>query len=500
VADLQLNIDKMLAEAIGRRASDLHLQVGQRPDIRVDGDLKALDSAYPVVSSEMMEKLLMPLLTQSQREEFLGRWELDFSYATPEGRFRVNYHFQQGKMGGAFRHIPNKIPNLADIQAPYAMLDFARLERGLVIITGPTGSGKSTTLAAMLDIINEERSSHILTLEDPIEFVHTRKRALVKQREIGRDSKSFAEGLRRALRQDPDVILVGEMRDPETTAIAITAAETGHLVLSTMHTRSAPSTVDRIIDQFPAAQQAQIRTQLASSLAGVVSQTLLPRSDGEGRVAAHEVLIVTPAIENIIRKGQSEQLRTPLQTQAEIGMQTMDKALVYLVQQGYVELDVARRRSQELHEFDQLVEAYKQGNPVQIPRFVTATDLQNAKTRRAGISMAGARPMGLDASDGMCPIHHLPLTAALLFDEATGDRYPTGTTHHFCVGRSAVEEPSAARISLMPLPGEIAPPPTEEERAARSMWPGEDAAAGDVLGVRDDEDEPPPVSMRPRSQ
>lgn len=448
-------IDQLLAEAIQKRASDLHLQAGQRPDVRIDGDLRLLSEAYPVLSQEALETLLLPLLKDAQREEFLERWELDFSYSIDVGRFRVNYHYQQGELGAAFRHIPNDIPNLADLQAPFAMLDFARLERGLVLVTGPTGSGKSTTLAAMLDIINSERACHILTLEDPVEFVHPRKRALIKQREIGRDTKSFAESLKRALRQDPDVILVGEMRDPETTSIALTAAETGHLVLSTLHTRSAPSTVDRIIDQFPPEQQDQIRTQLAASLAGIVSQTLLPRADGEGRVAAHEVLVVTSAIENIIRKGSSEQLRTPLQTQAEIGMQTMDKSLVYLVQQGFVDLEVARRRSQELHEFDQLVEAYRQGRPVQVPKFVSHHDLVSSIQARRGVGMrppAAAPVMVAPAapaptSAGICPVHQVPLETPLRFDEATGSSYPAGTTHHACVSRSAFE-PSAAELEV----------------------------------------------------
>jgi twitching motility protein PilT len=541
--DVDLDINRMLTQAVERRASDLHLQTGEKPDIRVDGDLKTLDDGYPVATQENLEKILMPLLTAAQREEFLEKWELDFSYSIEAvGRFRVNYHYQAGEMAAAFRHIPNRIPSLADIQAPFAMLDFARLERGLVLVTGPTGSGKSTTLAAMLDVINTERPCHILTLEDPIEFVHERKRALVKQREIGRDTKSFAESLKRALRQDPDVILVGEMRDPETTAIALTAAETGHLVLSTLHTRSAPSTVDRIIDQFQPEQQDQIRTQLAASLAGVVSQTLLPRADGEGRVAAHEVLVVTSAIENIIRKGQSEQLRTPLQTQADIGMQTMDKALVYLVQQGVVDLEVARRRSQETHEFDQLIEAYRQGRPVQTPRYVTPVDLSAgmaAMRQREQISVPVMRPpvtageTATVALHGLCPLHDVPLENPLLFDERTGERYPPGTTHAICaqrVGHAAPVTPLAGseeRIMIddqpepapmratapvmapayhpgaeplpIPEPERPAAAPLEDERPAVPLFkPPTEAERARVTDASTDDDAPAPVPMRPR--
>ena len=478
---MDLDIDKLLAEAVSQRASDLHIQVGESPDMRVDGDLTKLGKEYPLLDEEAVGKLLLPILTDEQREKFQRDWELDFSYAIADiGRFRVNYHYQQKTIAAAFRHIPNKIPTLADIQAPMALLDFARLERGLILITGPTGSGKSTTLAAIIDVINNEKPCNIITLEDPIEFVHSRKRALIKQREIGRDTHSFAEGLRRGLRQDPDVILVGEMRDPETCSVALASAETGHLVLSTLHTRSAPSSVDRIIDQFPSEQQNQIRVQLAGALKGIVSQTLLPRADGEGRVAAHEVLVVDSAVENIIRRSNSAHLRTPLQTHAEIGMQTMGKALVWLVQQGIVDYDVARRRSMELHEFDQLIEAYNQGVKVQIPRLVTPHDLAQGQSHSSGMRPQSgfAQILSVGPEDELCPIHQLPLGTPMLFSEQTGERYPEGTTHRLCLGPAgaALRPIPASGVDLveeLPAPRPMRPHTQEAEETVEAEEPAE---------------------------
>lgn len=470
---MDFDINQLLTEAVAENASDLHVQVGDSPDIRVYGNLTKLKRGYPVLDDETATKLLFPILTDEQREKFKQEWELDFSYSIEGiGRFRVNYHYQQRTIGAAFRYIPDHIPTLADIQAPLALLDFARLEKGLVLVTGPTGSGKSTTLAAMVDIINTERPCNIVTLEDPIEFVHSRKRALIKQREIGRDTHSFAEGLRRALRQDPDVILVGEMRDPETCSTALAAAETGHLVFSTLHTRSAPSSVDRIIDQFPSEQQNQIRVQLAGALAGIVSQTLLPRADKEGRIAAHEILVVDSAVENIIRRSNSAHLRTPLQTHAEIGMQTMDKALVWLVTQGIVDHDVARRRSMELHEFDQLVEAHASGRDVQIPRLVTPQDLAQGLGQASGMRpQSGFEQLrAVREDDELCPTHRVPLDTPMLFNEQTGERYPEGTTHRLCSplviqppDGSPAEAPPRSMRPQQPPKKEEPPPPTDDE-------------------------------------
>lgn len=454
---MNFDINTLLRAAVEARASDLHLQVGESPDIRVDGKLQKLEGGYPELSKDAADGLLMPILTSEQKKYFESAWELDFSYSlSGVGRFRVNYHYQQGSIGAAFRYIPDNILSLAEIQAPLTLLDFARLERGLVLLTGPTGSGKSTTLAAMLDVVNSERACTIVTLEDPIEFVHTRKKALIKQREIGRDTRSFSEGLRRVLRQDPDVILVGEMRDQETTAIALTAAETGHLVLSTIHTRSAPSSIDRIIDQFPPDQQEQIRIQTAASLAGVVTQTLLPRSDGVGRVAAHEVLIVTGGVAHKIREGKTHLLRNDLQTQGEIGMQTMDQALVWLVQQGWVDVEIAKRQSQNVNDFESLIEAYKQGDPVQSPVFVTPQDLKrvaagSTRLRPALGIQSPLRPIVDD--EELCPIHHLPLKDLFLFDDETGESLPKGTTHRYCLD---IEEGEGERV----LPPTLRPPPS----------------------------------------
>jgi twitching motility protein PilT len=369
-------IDRILGAAVKHGASDIHLNSGLPPMMRVNGEIKAMPG-FPPLEPQNIKGLVFPLLSAKEKRELDEERDADFSYwADGLGRFRSHVFFEHGKPAANFRVIAQKIPSLATLNAPLALLNFARLERGLVLVTGPTGSGKTTTLAAMLDIINTERACHIVTLEHPIEFVHQRKRALISQREIGDDALSFARGLRAAMREDPDVILVGEMRDPETTQVALSAAETGHLVFSTLHTRSATSTVERIIDQFPAGQQDQIKTMLASSLQGVVCQSLVPRADEPGkRIAVHEIMAMTMAIQNMIRTGKTEQLRGALQIGVEQGMQTMDMALAYYTHQGVISYEMGRQRAQDLGSYEDLMRAYRENRPVMTPRFVRPQDI-----------------------------------------------------------------------------------------------------------------------------
>lgn len=330
-----LDIDTILHAAAEAGASDVHLSVGLPPVFRIHGELQVQrqwDPLDPDIASHLARQL-----TGERWEEFQQRGEIDLAYSLPGvSRFRVNVFYQRGSVGVAVRLIPREIPNLEGLGLPPVIADLARKEHGLVLVTGPTGSGKSTTLAAMVDCINRERSCHIITLEDPIEYLHQHRRSIVNQREVGADTRSFAAALRAALRQDPDVILVGEMRDLETIATAITAAETGHLVLATLHTSSAVQSIDRIIDVFPPHQQGQIRLQLADTLAGVITQRLIPRVDRKGRVAAVEVLIATPAVKNLIREGKTHQIISSMQTGARYGMQTMEMALRQLASRGLI--------------------------------------------------------------------------------------------------------------------------------------------------------------------
>jgi twitching motility protein PilT len=348
-------IQELLGHVLAMDASDLHVTVGAKPTVRVHGDLKPLEQ-YDILEPDLVRRMVYAILTQRQRERLEQDLELDLSYSLPgRGRFRVNVYFQRDALGAAFRFIPFVIRTVEELGLPPQVSDFARLPRGLVLVTGPTGSGKSTTLAALIDVVNSEREVHIMTVEDPIEYLHRHKRAIVNQREIGADTHSFANALKHVLRQDPDVILVGEMRDLETISTAITAAETGHLVFATLHTQDAPQTIDRIIDAFPPHAQQQIRVQLSTTLQGVITQQLLQTWDGRGRVACAEVMVTTPAIRNLIREAKVHQIYSAMQAGARYGMRTMDQALAYLVANGKITMDLARQRCHDPQELERLV-------------------------------------------------------------------------------------------------------------------------------------------------
>lgn len=330
-----ISIEELLNVAAERNASDVHITVGVPPKMRVNGDL--LDMDYPRLMPDDAENIIMSILDKRHKEIFDEKGEVDFSISIPDiGRYRVNIFRQRGSMAAALRVVGTEIPNPDSLGVPKSVQDLHKRKRGLVLVTGPTGSGKSTTLASIIDLVNSNTSSHIITLEDPIEYMHKHKMAMVNQREIGLDSMSYNNALRAALREDPDVILVGEMRDFETISIAVTAAETGHLVFSTLHTIGAAATIDRIIDVFPTHQQQQIRVQLSMVLEAVISQQLIPTADHKRRVAAFEVMLTNPAIKNLIREGKTYQIQSMIQTNKKIGMQTMDDALYDLYRRGEI--------------------------------------------------------------------------------------------------------------------------------------------------------------------
>ncbi|MDX6641240.1 MAG: twitching motility protein PilT [Solirubrobacteraceae bacterium] len=354
---MRFDLADLLLDVVSRRASDLHITAGAHPTIRVRGRLTALED-YPVLDSADTREVVYSILTNDQRQRLETDWQLDFAYTIPgQARFRVNAYFQRAALGAAFRLIPFSITGIDELGLPPVVHDLTKKPRGFVLVTGPTGSGKSTTLAAMIDAINETRDEHIMTIEDPIEFLHGHKRCIVNQRELGSDATSFAAALKGALRQDPDVILVGEMRDLETIHTALSAAETGHLVFATLHTQDAPQTIDRIIDVFPAAQQGQVRTQLSVALQGIVTQQLLPTADGASRVAACEVLVPTAAVRNLIREGKTHQIYSTMQTGSQTGMQTMDAALAGLVRAGKITQALAEQRSSTPDELRRLLGA-----------------------------------------------------------------------------------------------------------------------------------------------
>jgi twitching motility protein PilT len=353
--DVQIPVPELLEIVLDQGASDLHLTAGAPPTIRLHGDLIRLTD-YPVLAPRALQGMIYAILPQKMRERLEGELELDMSYALPgKARFRVNVYYQRDSIGAAFRLIPYEIKSLDSLGLPSVVADLARYPRGFVVVTGPTGSGKSTSLAAMVDIVNRERSAHIMTVEDPIEFLHKHQQCIVNQREVGADTHSFSQALKHVLRQDPDVILVGEMRDLETISTAITAAETGHLVFATLHTQDAPQTIDRIIDVFPPHQQQQVRVQLATTLQGIVTQQLLQTADGRSRAVACEVLVCTPAVRNLIREGKVHQIYSIMQAGGRFGMQTMDQALATLVKQGRISQQLAYERSHDPEELNRLI-------------------------------------------------------------------------------------------------------------------------------------------------
>ncbi|SEM87990.1 type IV pilus twitching motility protein PilT [Cryobacterium luteum] len=361
-------------------ASDLHVTVGAPPCVRVDGNLRPLEN-----SSKWMRDKVTPalhsLLTAAQLEQFERELELDFAYTAGGARFRVNYFIQRGSVGGAFRLIPLEIRPLSDLGVPQSVGNFAQLARGLVLVTGPTGSGKSTTLAALIDLVNRTRADHIVTVEDPIEFLHKHQKSLVNQREVGHDTHSFASALKHVLRQDPDVILIGELRDLETISVALTAAETGHLVFATLHTQNAAQTIDRIIDVFPPFQQEQVRAQLAATLQGVVCQALIKKIGG-GRAVAIEVLVATPAIANLIREGKTYQIPSAMQAGRALGMNTMDQHLAELVTTGLITRKAAEEKAQDRASLAQLLRQSDAGDSAAGPASSDGIDFGDSYSMR----------------------------------------------------------------------------------------------------------------------
>jgi twitching motility protein PilT len=342
----------ILKKAVEQGASDIHLVIGKPPMMRKNGEIEAIDPSQPVIDAEESKRMVYSILYDEQRARFEADWELDCSFAvTGLARFRVNVLLQRTGVEAVLRVISSKIPDPQQLGLSPAMIELSGLPRGMVLVTGPTGSGKSTTLAALMELANKTRPDHILTIEDPIEFVYESKKCIIRQREVGQNTKSFLNALKAALREDPDIILVGEMRDFETISLAVSAAETGHLCFGTLHTQDCPSTVARILDVFPPHQQAQIRVQLANSLRAVVAQILLPRKDGKGRVACRELMIVTPAISNLIREGKTHMIYSAIDTGGKFGMVSMDYSLAMAIKGGLVEEELALTKA---HNVDQV--------------------------------------------------------------------------------------------------------------------------------------------------
>lgn len=339
-----LDLNELLARMVELDGSDLHITVGMPPVLRINGKLIPTDN--PRLTPRDTKEMVYSILRQDQREKLEREWEYDFAYALPGvARFRVNAYFQRDSLGAAFRHIPVDIKSFEELGLPKLLPEFCKKPRGFVLVTGPTGSGKSTTLASMVDFINSTQEVHVITIEDPIEYLHQHRKSVINQREVGADTHSFANALKYILRQDPDVIMIGEMRDLETIAAALTAAETGHLVFATLHTQDAAQTIDRVIDVFPPYQQQQVRIQLAGTLQGIISQQLLPTPDGKSRVVACEVLVPTPGIRNMIREGKTHQLMSAMQAGQQYGMVTMDQSLADLHKRGLVTFDYALQRA-----------------------------------------------------------------------------------------------------------------------------------------------------------
>jgi twitching motility protein PilT len=338
---MMAKLDELFKLMVKQGASDLHLTTGAPPCMRIDGEIEKLD--YRDLTADECKALVVEILNEDQKKALANEWDLDCAYQVEGlGRFRCNIFFQRKGLGAVFRHIPEKIRTMEELNLPKAIGDIIQTSQGLILVTGPTGSGKSTTLASMINELNEQQKLHILTLEDPIEFVHPNKKSLINQREVHTNTKSFAASLKAALREDPDIILVGEMRDPETIGLALKAAETGHLVFGTLHTMSAPKTIDRIIDSFPQDEQPQVRSMLSESLRAVISQVLLPKFNSKGRVAAHEILVNNMAIGNLIRENRIFQIKSTMQTGRAEGMQTMDDSLTKLMQDGQISIEVGK--------------------------------------------------------------------------------------------------------------------------------------------------------------
>ena len=351
---VDIDIDELLATTVKRKASDLHITAGLPPVLRIDGHLVPMETDRIV--PDLSQRLIYSMLTDQQKQSFEENFELDFSYGVAGvGRFRVNIFLQRGSVGAVMRAIPSKIPTLDELRIPRVVKNLCNKPRGLVLVTGPTGSGKSTTIAACLDMINSSRDTHIITIEDPIEYLHRHKKSMINQRELELDTKSFKRALRSVLREDPDVILIGEMRDLETMEAAITIAETGHLVFATLHTNTAAGSIDRIIDVFPPHQQTQIRTQLAMNLEAVISQQLLTRVGGVGRVPAVEILLATPGVRNLVRENKAYQINSAIQTGSNVGMQTMDMALKELYTSGLITHQDALNRAHNVDDLKKLI-------------------------------------------------------------------------------------------------------------------------------------------------
>lgn len=358
-----MHIDELLIEMVDKNASDLHLSQASPPVLRIDGKLVRMhaEDVTPVQSQRMMYEII----SDENINKFETTWELDFSYGLPKGRarFRVNMYREKGAVAAAFRLIPQKIPTVEQLNLPPILKGMVEKPRGLILVTGPTGSGKSTSLAAMINHINENFAHHIITIEDPIEYLHVHKQSIINQREVGSDTKSFLNALRGSLREDPDILLVGEMRDMETISLAVTAAETGHLVFATLHTNNAAESVDRMIDVFPPGQQEQIRIQLSNNLVAIISQQLLKRANGEGRVPANEIMIASSAIRNLIREAKSHQIPSMIQTSGNVGMITMDQCLRDLYLKGWVTLEDAFSRCQNQEELRKMINTPQGGQP-----------------------------------------------------------------------------------------------------------------------------------------
>ncbi|MCW2961036.1 MAG: type pilus twitching motility protein PilT [Thermoleophilia bacterium] len=464
-----IELRDLFAQMVETGASDLHLVVGAPPQLRVRGELRTIDG-YGDLSNEDTREIVFGILTNEQRQKLEVQWELDFSYAVPGlSRWRVNAFFQRGAIGAAFRIIPEKIRPLSELAVPDSVYQLADLPRGLVLVTGPTGSGKSTTLAGMIDVINEQRHEHILTVEDPIEFIHQHKNCIINQREVGADTDGFARALKSALRQDPDVILVGEMRDLETIQTALTAAETGHLVFGTLHTNSAAGTIDRIIDVFPPHQQAQVRVQLASSLQGVVTQTLVPTKDGQGRIVACEVMIPNGAVRNLIREGKIFQIPSVMQTSQGEGMQTLDAALATLVRSNQISREEAVKRCHQVEEFGRLLDngggaptpgknLYQKPEVIRLQRKFDAATIA-ASAPPAMVPQAAVAPP-------MAPVPAAPEYAppAPVAAEFTPQAQPQAPAPQAYPSEFGLQQPG--QVPAAPPVMEFAPPPTFETAAA----------------------------------